>query len=469
MFVEAPKLAGGQLSTVDCVAQSLAVGPVFSGGVLGGLLAFVLAPGAGPFVILLTTVGVLGIGWTLSEFAKRYSGSGTVYEFIAHSLGKRAAAFCAGIYHLAAMALAGPGIAIIGGLWAKTFFNDHMGLDMPWWIWGLIIALLMYGANVMGVQLSVKAQLVLIVLSIIPFLVLAVKVIADGGPAGNSLKSFNPGNVAAGGSVFKGLLFAILMFIGFELAAALGEESKDPQRSIPRAVVATILIVGAFYLITQYTLAIGATDKVSDFAPMADLYLNRFFAVWIDLAILLDILAVGIGFQLAAARGLFTLARDGLLPTPLAKLNARSLPAMSSLVILTVTVITTFIALAKYGTGLVDPTGPSFFLNTKVFNAFLIASRLGGFLISLVYVLLCVAALKNFALKKPVDLIAAVIGLATVLLAIYSQFWKETAPVGSELWGRHLSLILIVIALIWAIASKKEAIDKVGQHTVHHT
>ncbi|MGZ4702280.1 MAG: APC family permease [Ilumatobacteraceae bacterium] len=469
MFVEAPKLAGGQLSTVDCVAQSLAVGPVFSGGVLGGLLAFVLAPGAGPFVILLTTVGVLGIGWTLSEFAKRYSGSGTVYEFIAHSLGKRAAAFCAGIYHLAAMALAGPGIAIIGGLWAKTFFNDHMGLDMPWWIWGLIIALLMYGANVMGVQLSVKAQLVLIVLSIIPFLVLAVKVIADGGPAGNSLKSFNPGNVAAGGSVFKGLLFAILMFIGFELAAALGEESKDPQRSIPRAVVATILIVGAFYLITQYTLAIGATDKVSDFAPMADLYLNRFFAVWIDLAILLDILAVGIGFQLAAARGLFTLARDGLLPTPLAKLNARSLPAMSSLVILAVTVITTFIALAKYGTGLVDPTGPSFFLNTKVFNAFLIASRLGGFLISLVYVLLCVAALKNFALKKPVDLIAAVIGLATVLLAIYSQFWKETAPVGSELWGRHLSLILIVIALIWAIASKKEAIDKVGQHTVHHT
>ncbi|MGZ4773558.1 MAG: APC family permease [Ilumatobacteraceae bacterium] len=469
MFVEAPKLAGGQLSTVDCVAQSLAVGPVFSGGVLGGLLAFVLAPGAGPFVILLTTVGVLGIGWTLSEFAKRYSGSGTVYEFIAHSLGKRAAAFCAGIYPLAAMALAGPGIAIIGGLWAKTFFNDHMGLDMPWWIWGLIIALLMYGANVMGVQLSVKAQLVLIVLSIIPFLVLAVKVIADGGPAGNSLKSFNPGNVAAGGSVFKGLLFAILMFIGFELAAALGEESKDPQRSIPRAVVATILIVGAFYLITQYTLAIGATDKVSDFAPMADLYLNRFFAVWIDLAILLDILAVGIGFQLAAARGLFTLARDGLLPTPLAKLNARSLPAMSSLVILAVTVITTFIALAKYGTGLVDPTGPSFFLNTKVFNAFLIASRLGGFLISLVYVLLCVAALKNFALKKPVDLIAAVIGLATVLLAIYSQFWKETAPVGSELWGRHLSLILIVIALIWAIASKKEAIDKVGQHTVHHT
>ena len=191
---------------------------------------------------------------------------------------------------------------------------------------------------------------------------------------------------------------------------------------------------------------------------MADLYLNRFFAVWIDLAILLDILAVGIGFQLAAARGLFTLSRDGLLPQPLSKLNRRSLPATASLLILVVTIVTTVIALSKYGTDLVDPTGPAAFFNTEVFNAFLIASRIGGFLISVVYVLLCVGALKNFATRKPIDLIAAVIGLATVVLAIYSQ-----------LWVRHLALILLAVAAIWAIASKKEAIDNVGQHTVHHT
>jgi amino acid transporter len=259
------------------------------------------------------------------------------------------------------------------------------------------------------------------------------------------------------------------MFIGFELAAALGEESKDPQKSIPKAVVATILIVGAFYLITQYTLAIGATDTATDFAPMADLYLNRFFAVWIDLAILLDILAVGIGFQLAAARGLFTLSRDGLLPKQLSKLNAKSLPSMASLVILIITVVTTLIALIKYGTDLFDPTGPAIFANTQVFNAFLIATRIGGFLISVVYVILCVGALKNFATRKPLDFIAAIIGLATVLLAIYSQFWKETAPVASELWGRHLSLILLGLTAVWVAVSKKEAIDKVGQHTIHHT
>ena len=40
---------------------------------------------------------------------------------------------------------------------------------------------------------------------------------------------------------------------------------------------------------------------------------------------------------------------------------------------------------------------------------------------------------------------------------------------GSELWGRHLSLILIVVAVVWVLVSKKEAIDNVAQHTMHHT
>ena len=137
--------------------------------------------------------------------------------------------FAAGVYHSAATALAGPGIAIVGGLLAHSFFNDHLGLDLPWWVWSVIIAALIFGLNVFGVQASMKVQLGLIVLSVVPFLLLFIAVIIDGGPSGNSLSSFNPGNVAEGGSVFKGILFAILMFVGFELSAALGEETKDPK------------------------------------------------------------------------------------------------------------------------------------------------------------------------------------------------------------------------------------------------
>ena len=81
-------LAQGQLTTVDCIAQSLAVGPIFSGAALGSLVA-ILSGGVGPFVIVLVAVGFLGLGWTISEFAKRYTGAGTellpkVVDFDAH-------------------------------------------------------------------------------------------------------------------------------------------------------------------------------------------------------------------------------------------------------------------------------------------------------------------------------------------------------------------------------------------------
>ena len=468
MSTEAPRLAQGQLSTLDCVAQSLAVGPVFSGALLGGILAG-LSGGVGPFVIVLTTIGILGLGRVVSEFAKRYSGTGTVYEFIARSLGKRAAVFTAGTYHSAAIALAGPGIAVIGGLLARDFFGAHMGIHMAWWVWSLIVAVLIFAVNVVGVQVSVKAQLALIVLSVVPFLILFVKVLFDGGPSGNSLSSFNPGNVAEGGSVFKGILFAILMFVGFELSAALGEETKNPKHSIPRAVLATVMIVGVFYVITQYTFNIGATADTPDFASLGALYLNKFFSIWIELAVLLDVIAVGIGFQLAAARGVFSLARDGVLPKALARTNGKQLPILGSVVVFGVTVATTLIMLAKWGTDLVDPSGPDLFFNTKVFNGGFVGSTvIGGMLICFVYLLVCVGALKLFALKNPLDLGGAVLGLATCGLGIASQFIDGTAPSPAAKWGRTFGLVVVVVVAIWSALARKSAVEQVAQHAMEH-
>jgi amino acid transporter len=461
MSTEAPRLAQGQLSTIDCVAQSLAVGPVFSGALLGGILAG-LSGGVGPFVIVLTTIGILGIGRVVSEFAKRYSGTGTVYEFIARSLGKRAAVFAAGIYHLAATALAGPGIAVIGGLLARDFFGAHMGIHWAWWVWSLIVAVVVLVVNVVGVQISVKAQLTLIVVSVVPFLILFVKVLADGGPTGNSLQGFNPGHVAAGGSIFKGILFAILMF---------GEETKDPKKSIPRAVLATIGIVAVFFVITQYTLNIGFIDAntTPDFATLGEHYLNHFFAVWIELAVLLDVIAVGIGFQLAAARGVFSLARDGVLPHALSGTNRKQLPVVGSVTIFAVTVATTLIMLAKWGTDLVDPKGPDLFFNTKIFiHGFQGSTVIGGMLICFVYLLVCAGALKLFATKNLLDLGGAVLGLATCGLGIASQFIDGTKPAAEYVWGRTFGIILVVLLAIWAGLARKAAVDQVAQHAMEH-
>jgi len=71
-------------------------------------------------------------------------------------------------------------------------------------------------------------QLSVLLLSLLPFAVLSLMVIISGGAGGSrSLSSFNPSN--SHGSIFKGILFAIGLFVGVELAAALAGCGKSPQ------------------------------------------------------------------------------------------------------------------------------------------------------------------------------------------------------------------------------------------------
>jgi amino acid transporter len=201
---------------------------------------------------------------------------------------------------------------------------------------------------------------------------------------------------------------------------------------------------------------------------MAEEYLGRWALIWIELAVLLDVLAVGIGFQLAAARGVFSLGRDGVLPKALAKTNAKQLPVAGSLTVFVITIVLTLVALIKYGDDLLDPAGPDAFFNYDVFNGFLGTTVVGGMLICFVYLLVCLGAARTFALKNPIDIGAVVIGLATCVLGISAQFVEGTKPAPTYEWGRTVGIVLVVIIAIWAAVSKKDAVDRVAQHAIEH-
>jgi amino acid transporter len=465
------RLAGGQLTTIDCVAQSLAVGPIFSAAAVGAIAAL-LSGGVGPFVIILTTVGFLGLGWTISEFAKRYSGAGTLYEYVAHSLGKRPAVFTSGLYILAIGGLVS-GASIFFGIGARAFFDAHVGFALPWWLWSLVFVAIVYGVNVLGVQISVRTQLMVLLASLLPFALLALIVIVNGGVGGSrSLSSFNPGNVAEGGSLFKGILFAILLFVGVELAAALGEETADPKRSIPRAVVATILLVSGFYILTQWVGHVGfpSLDEwaAGGYGQLAKDRGHNWLAVLIELAVLLDLLAVGIGMTVAVSRGFYVLGRDGLLPRKLASTNARQIPAMATTLTAALVTATVLIVLVKYGTGPVLGEDGAVVLPEKAFNGFLVCSTIGGFLVCVCYGLVALGALRTFAPRRPVDLVAAIVGLATCVLGISAQFVEGTAPTGDAKWGVWLGLVGMAVCVAWILVSRREAVDAAGQHALQH-
>lgn len=378
--------------------------------------------------------------------------------------------FATGAYHLAAISLY-TGIPVIGGIFLKFFCAAHLGFDPPWWPMALAVLAFTIGVNLIGVQVSVRTQLAIIIVSIVPFLVLVIAVIADGGPGGNTVSVFDPTNVAEGGSVFKGLLFGILMFVGFELAAALGEETEHPRRSIPIAIVATILIIGVFYALTQYigTIGSGGPDEVPfDFAAMGEYYVGRWLSVLIELAVILDILAVGIGFTAATSRGLFTLARDGLLPSRMAAVNRADVPTVATYTVGGLGLAVIVIGLLVYGTSATDGL-------PDVFNEFTVTSTIGAFVIAIVYVLLCVGGIRYFATRvvRPAAVVAGLIGLVTAAAGVGAQFIEGTAPVGDALWGRHLGLVVLALVAIWLVAcvvSRPAAVDAAGDRAiVHHS
>ena len=455
----------GTLTTTDCVAQSMAVGPIFSAAVIGGALAG-LAGGVGPFVVILTMIGILGLGYVISEFAKRYSGAGAVYEFLAHSLGKRFAIFGAATYFLAYAFLVGI-LPMAFGSTAVPFWQTVFNQNAPWWIFGIALIVIVTAINVLGIKFSVRAQLIVVALSIIPFAILSIVVIAKGGVSGNHFSVFEPNHIAAGGSVFKGLLFAILMFVGFELAAVLGEETAQPKRSIPQAVFLVVLITAVIYVVTQYVGTIGSGGPKAipfDFQAIASHYVGGWLSDLIGLAIMLDIIGISIGFSAACARGLYALSRDGLLPRPFTTVSRREVPIVGTLSISALMTILMLLA------GLIwnwSNTTTNVNVPFDAFWMFLIGAAFGSFLITLIYALLCVAAVRMFVQEGVLGrgAIPVALGFLISVGGILAQFISGLAPTGTALWGRNLGLIGLAVILIWLFYNVKvrpEAVDAAG-------
>ena len=119
-----------------------------------------------------------------------------------------------------------------------TSGRPHISHSGPaWWVWGMIALGIVLLLNYLGVRLAIRAMLAFAALSFVPMLILALVIIVKGGEGGNTLSMFNPGETSVfgvtGGGVLGGILLGILLFVGFEAAASIGEESEDPHRSIP--------------------------------------------------------------------------------------------------------------------------------------------------------------------------------------------------------------------------------------------
>ena len=83
------------------------------------------------------------------------------------------------------------------------------------------------------------------------------------------VKAFDPNSSPrrARSGIFFGVLYGVLIFVGFETAANLAEETAEPKSSIPRAVLLSVVVVSVFYLIAAYMEVAGFGFDLDDHEP----------------------------------------------------------------------------------------------------------------------------------------------------------------------------------------------------------
>ena len=251
-------------------------------------------------------------------------------------------------------------------------------------------------------------------ISFIPMLILALVIIGKGGADGITFSMFDPSETSllgiTGGGVLGGVLLGILLFVGFEAAASLGEEAHDPHHSIPRAVLWTVGAAGAFFVLMAFAFSIGyGKEAVSEgawaFSPgpvseMATEYVGSWFATLLELVVILDAMALALAICVLIGRGFFALGRDGLVPSAFAKVSRYDTPWVGNLVVafggLGLIVLVWLTDYASRFT-IETPDGVVPLFPNDQFATFILSATIGSFAVELVYLILAVFAFRLVA------------------------------------------------------------------------
>jgi amino acid transporter len=233
------------------------------------------AAGALPLATLFALIACMFVAVSIGQLARHLPSAGSFYTYTSKGVHPWLGFLVAWTYSFAEPFMVSLCFLLLGIVTAG-FLNTEFGWSTGlWWVWVLVgIAIITY-LGYRGVQVSTKTGTWLGVFEILVFGALAVWLIIDAGSR-NSLSVFGTHNATVSGSMgFSGVIaasvYSVLAFTGFESAAPLAEEARDPRRTISKAVIYSALAIGGFYVFTTYaaTVWIGPA-KMAGFAALND-------------------------------------------------------------------------------------------------------------------------------------------------------------------------------------------------------
>lgn len=320
------------MAPAAAVAASIPSGAAFAGGSL-------------PLSVLIALVACLFTASCVAELARELPAAGSVATYAAQGL-HPAVGFLVGWGYVFVEALVPPLLLLqLGFTTAGTLHQEWSSYPADlWWPWSLAGAAVITVTGYLGVRTSARFGTVLGVFEVLVFLVFAIWLIGKAG-SDNTLSVFGTSHTADGyggvGGVFAGSVYTVLAFAGFEAAAPLAEETRDPRRTMHRAVLGAALAIGLFYVVTTYAMTVYfGPDRLGEFgasgaASWEGVARASFGLFWVlvFLAVVNSTIANANACANVSTRTAFALARIRVLPRVLATLHPRHRSPVAGIVV----------------------------------------------------------------------------------------------------------------------------------------
>ena len=453
------------------VAVALSIG--FATGAAGGLT---------PLAVVLAMVAVLFTAFSVGELAKHLPSAGGMYTWVGRGLGSFAGWLMAWAF-LLAEPIVPPVLFAAFGFYAASLLDLLFNIqnDYLWVVFAVLCAAIVWFLTYRGVTFSTRTGVVLGLIEIGIFLAVSALLVVNAPSQSTAVFIPSDGNFIP---ALQGMVFCLLAFVGFEAAAPLGEEARDPKRTIRQAVLWSAILIGLFYVFCYYAASvffgpanmsgfITANDG-NPWGGMAEQVLPGIGDLLVLFAILNSCLANANSGATASTRAIFSLGRSGLLPRMLAAVHPTHRTPVNAIHLQALLGIVLAVGLSLWlGAAYPDTPGP---LNTYFWLGYAL-----GLLFAGMYIAVNIAVI-GFYLRERRDefnvirhVVVPVIGAILMIPAFFSALGGVTIPfINLELasLGEPYSFVPPLVA-IWMVvgivlgivlwSGRRETMARVGE------
>ncbi|WP_455356448.1 APC family permease [Streptomyces sp. SYSU K217416] len=285
---------------------------------------------AGILLVCGAILAVFSVGYV--AMARHTRKVGGLYLFVTEGMGRPLGV---GTAFLAVTAYAAASIGSIGAfaIFAQHTAHSLLHWDTPWALWAFLAVAGMAVVGLLGVDVNARVLGIVVICEIVLLLVFALAVTVSGGAQGLSAGAFSPHEVF-GTNPGPMMAIAITAFAGFEATVLFAEEVREGHRTIRRATYGAISVMMVLYAFVCWAVVqsfgdAGAVEQANaDPTNMFFTATQDFIGLWaaqtLSVVVVTSWFASILAFHNSAARYLFALGRDRVLPSRLSSVQPRT-------------------------------------------------------------------------------------------------------------------------------------------------